>query len=76
MKFIAKTLAGLEPVLVEELKSMGAENAHPGKRAVFFEGDMEILYRANLELRTALRILVPISEFKVRNEDDLYHNIG
>ena len=76
MKFIAKTLAGLEPVLVEELKSMGAENAHPGKRAVFFEGDMEILYRANLELRTALRILVPISEFKVRNEDDLYHKIG
>ena len=37
---------------------------------------MEILYRANLELRTALRILVPISEFKVRNEDDLYHKIG
>lgn len=76
MKFIAKTLAGLEPVLVEELKNLGAENVRPGKRAAFFEGEVELMYRANLELRTALRILVPISEFKVRNEDDLYHKIG
>jgi putative N6-adenine-specific DNA methylase len=75
MKFIAKTLAGLEPVLLEELKGLGAENIRPGKRAAFFEGEMELMYRANLELRTALRILVPISEFKVRNEDDLYHKI-
>lgn len=75
MNFIAKTLAGLEPVLMEELKNIGAEEIRPGKRAVFFEGTLETMYRANLELRTALRILTPISELRVRNEDDLYRKI-
>lgn len=76
MKFVAKTLAGLEPVLIEELKILGADNILSGKRAVFYEGEIDLLYQSNLELRTALRILVPISEFKVRNEDDLYHKIS
>ncbi|AEE49095.1 THUMP domain-containing class I SAM-dependent RNA methyltransferase [Haliscomenobacter hydrossis] len=76
MNFIAKTLAGLEPVLIEELKILGAENIRLGKRAVFYEGEIDLMYQSNLELRTALRILVPIGHFKVRNEDDLYHKIG
>ncbi len=75
MNYIAKTLAGLEPVLMEELKNLGAEEIRPGKRAVFFEGTIETMYRANFELRTALRILMPIDELRVRNEDDLYRKI-
>ena len=75
MKLIAKTMAGLEPVLAEELKQLGAAAIEPLNRAVYFEGDLRVLYRANLELRTALRILKPIHSFKVRDEQGLYRKI-
>ena len=68
-------MAGLEPVLEEELKQLGAAQVEPLKRAVYFEGDLRLLYRANLELRTALRVLKPIHSFPVRNEQDLYRKI-
>lgn len=74
MKFemIAKTVFGLEEVLADELSKIGAEDIEILTRAVAFRGDKETMYRANLELRTALRILKPIYSFKVRNEKDLY----
>lgn len=75
MQFIAKTMAGLEPVLQSELEALGAENIIILKRAVSFEGDLALMYRANYELRTALRILQPIAQFEVRNEDDLYRRV-
>lgn len=75
MKFTATTLAGLEPVLVKELEDLGATNIVPAKRAVQFEGDKKLLYRSNLELRTAIRVLHPIRSFRARNEDQLYQNI-
>ena len=75
MKFVAKTFFGLEEVLAEELTKLGAEAVMPLKRAVSFEGDQRMLYRANFELATALRILVPIHEFTARNEEELYKAI-
>jgi len=75
MKLIAKTMAGLEPVLAEELKQLGASQVEALNRAVYFEGDLRLLYRANLELRTALRILKPIHSFRVRDEQGLYRQI-
>ena len=47
MKFVAKTLYGLEKVLAEELISLGAANVHALNRAVLFEGDKSLLYRVN-----------------------------
>jgi putative N6-adenine-specific DNA methylase len=70
--YIAKTMHGLEPVLAEELKNLGATGIRHMKRAVAFEGDRHLLYRANYELRTALRILVPIVSFTATNERDYY----
>jgi putative N6-adenine-specific DNA methylase len=70
--FLAKTLAGLEPVLADELRALGATGIRPLKRAVAFEGDQRLLYRANYELRTALRILVPIDSFSAYNERNYY----
>ncbi|MCB0581820.1 MAG: class I SAM-dependent RNA methyltransferase [Phaeodactylibacter sp.] len=75
MKLIAKTMAGLEPVLAAELEQLGAAAVEPLNRAVYFEGDQRLLYRANLELRTALRILRPIHSFPVRTEQGLYRQI-
>ena len=76
MKLLAKTLYGLEGILEKELENLGAKNIVLLKRAVQFEGDQELLYRANLELRTALRILVPFAEFQSRHPDSLYRRIG
>lgn len=71
-KFIAKTLHNLEEVLANELKALGAEQIEIGRRAVSFEGDKSMLYKANLRLRTALRILKPIHSFKAKDADELY----
>ena len=72
---VAKTLGGLEEVLAEELRGIGAENVEPGRRSVSFEGDLEIMYRANLQCRTALRILKPIFTFKASDPDELYERV-
>ena len=75
MKLIAKTLQGLEPVLAQELQQLGARDVQILKRAVQFAGDLRLLYRSNLELRSAIRILWPIAAFRARHEDDLYRRI-
>lgn len=69
---VAKTLQGLEDVLAEELLKLGAENVSQGRRMVAFEGDNEVLYKANLCCRTALRILKPIYKFTASDPDTLY----
>ena len=72
---LAKCLAGTEEVLSRELRELGAMNITPVKRGVRFQGDMGFLYKANLWLRTALRILMPVSEFKARNEEEIYRRL-
>ncbi len=69
---VAKTFQGLEDILRDELIALGAENVELGTRMVTFEGDQELMYRANLCLRTALRILKPIVKFTADTTDELY----
>lgn len=69
---VAKTFQGLEDVLQDELISLGAENVEMGRRMVSFEGDLAMMYRANLCCRTALRILKPIEKFTAKDPDELY----
>lgn len=71
-KLIAKTFSGLEYVLADELRSIGAENIRPGHRATFFEGNLETIYKANYHVRTGLRILKEIQNFRFKNVDDFY----
>lgn len=71
-EMVAKTLMGLEQVLAEELRALGAENVEPGRRMVSFWGDTEMLYKANLCCRTALRILKPFYKFEAHTPDELY----
>lgn len=59
----------------KEIASLGGENIVSLKRAVQFEGNLEVLYRANYELRTAVRVLKPIAKFNVRDEHELYQKI-
>ena len=72
MKFVAKTLYGLEKVLSEELISLGAGNVQTANRAILFEGDKSLLYRVNYSVRTALSVLMPLSDFRIRSKEDLY----
>ena len=74
-KMVAKTMVNLEEVLAEELRQMGALNVTPITRAVEFEGDMRLLYRANYCCRTALAILKPFAEFEANNEQELYDQV-
>lgn len=74
-QMVAKTFQGLEDVLRDELIGLGAENVETGLRMVTFEGDNELMYRANLCCRTALRILKPIVKFTADSTDELYDQV-
>lgn len=74
-QYTAKTLYGLEEILVQELRQIGAEKIEKGVRAVHFYGDQKLLYKANLACRTALKFLEPIEQFKARDEKQLYEGI-
>jgi len=69
---VAKTLFGLEEILAQELKTLGAQAVKIGVRNVQFVGDTGFMYKANLCLRTALRILKPIHRSNISKIDDVY----
>jgi putative N6-adenine-specific DNA methylase len=72
---VAKTIFGLEDILAGELLSLGAKQIQKHKGAVGFVGDVGFMYKANLNLRTALRILKPIRSFEIKDEQQLYREI-
>lgn len=74
-RMIAKTLYGFEPILAKELLDLGAMDIKEGNRMVSFVGDLGFMYKANLCLRTAIKILKPYESFKANNEQELYDNI-
>lgn len=74
-EMVAKTLFGFEPLLAKELRDLGAMNIEEGTRNVKFTGDKGFMYKANLSLRTAIKILVPFKSFSVNTEEDLYREV-
>jgi putative N6-adenine-specific DNA methylase len=75
MKIIVRTLMGLEPALAKELEELGCTDINILTRAVLCDCDEKQLYRANLELRTAIKVMVPLKEFVVKNEVQLYEAV-
>jgi len=74
-RMVATTMFGFEELLATELKNLGAQEVETGVRSVSFRGDKGFMYKANIALRTAIRILKPIKRFKVADEDDLYKKL-
>lgn len=74
-KMIAKTLYGMEELLSQELRQLGASNVEIGTRNVAFEGDTGFMYKVNLCSRTAIKVLKPITGFNVFTEEDLYKKV-
>ena len=73
---VAKTLFGFEELLAKELTQLGAQAVKVGVRHVSYLGDKGFMYKANMGLRTAIKILKPIATFKVINETELYNKIN
>ncbi|MEM9680535.1 MAG: class I SAM-dependent RNA methyltransferase [Bacteroidota bacterium] len=74
-KMVAKTLFGFEDILAKELTQLGAMEVTKGIRHVSFVGDKGFMYKTNMALRTAIKILKPIRTFRVTNEQDLYNQV-
>lgn len=75
MNFFATCARGLEPILAEELRALGADGIEPGRGGVHFGGDQATLYQANLWLRTAIRVLKPLATFPVSTPEELYEAV-
>ena len=74
-KMVAKTFFGFEEILAQELRVLGAQDVEIGTRMVSFKGDKGFMYKANLSLRTALKILKPIYYFRAKTDALLYKGI-
>ena len=74
-EMVAKTLYGFEELLERELNQLGAQRIKKGVRHVRFVGDKGFMYKCNIGLRTAIKILKPIRQFHVKDESDLYKKI-
>jgi len=74
-KMVAKTLFGFEELLAKELTQLGAQEVKIGVRSVSFVGDKGFMYKANLALRTAIKILKPLTTFRIKDEQDLYDQV-
>ncbi len=74
-ELLASTLFGLEKILAKEVESIGGKNIETLNRAVKFTANTEIMYKANLMLRTALKVLKPLASFKSTNQYTLYGNV-
>ncbi len=75
-KYIAKTLQGMEPLVAEELKALGARDVQERRRAVMFSGDQKLLYKANVHSRLCVSILKPLFWFRAHKESVLYKQIS
>jgi putative N6-adenine-specific DNA methylase len=74
-EMVAKTFHGLEEVLAAEIRELGGKDIEILNRAVRYRGDKSLLYKSNLYLRTAIRILVPVIQSEIKNQIDLYNRV-
>ncbi len=74
-EIVVKTLFGFEEILAAELREIGASDIEILTRAVKFKGNNELLYKSNLLLRTAIKVLKPIASFNANNEEQLYQKV-
>ena len=74
-QLFATTPKAMETILTEELQALGINNIKATMAGVSFQGDLETAYRACLWSRTANRILLVLSSFEVKTQEDLYNGV-
>lgn len=75
MNFVSPCLFGVEGLLADELKNMGAENVVAENGRVLFSGNDNILARANICSRFAERVLILLGRFKAKSFSELFDNV-
>jgi putative N6-adenine-specific DNA methylase len=74
-EILVRTYAGLEPVLLDEIRKLGGIDPEIIVRGVSCKGDLGFIYKLNLMLRTGLRVLKPIHKFSFSNNESFYEGI-
>lgn len=69
---VATCSRGLEEVLADELRALDVKGVAAGRGFVSFTGGLQAVYEANLRLRTAVRVVIPMVRGQVKGKDDLY----
>ncbi|MEX9948105.1 bifunctional 23S rRNA (guanine(2069)-N(7))-methyltransferase RlmK/23S rRNA (guanine(2445)-N(2))-methyltransferase RlmL [Providencia sp. wls1919] len=73
MNFLfASTARGLEELLKTELEALGASQCKVAQGGVYFQADDRVMYQSLLWSRLASRILLPLNDFDVYSDLDLY----
>lgn len=75
LKFVAPCLFGVEGIASGEFERMGANNVKAENGRVLFEGDYNMLARANINSRFAERICICVGEFEADTFDKLFENV-
>jgi putative N6-adenine-specific DNA methylase len=74
-QFVATTSQGLQEALIDELSGLKFQDIRKVAGGAEFSGEWSECYRANLLLRSATRILLPVLEFEAQTGGDLYHGV-
>jgi 23S rRNA (guanine2445-N2)-methyltransferase / 23S rRNA (guanine2069-N7)-methyltransferase len=74
-RYFATTPKGLEPLVADELRALGAAEVKEARGGATFEGPLALGYRACLWLRTANRVLMPLAKFPAADADSLYNAV-
>lgn len=72
MNFTAPCIFGLESLVSDELKKMGAENVAAENGRVFFSGDEYLAARANIRSRFSERIMIVVGSFEAHSFEELF----
>ena len=74
-QLFATTPKAMEGILANEIEALGGQNVQQKMAGVAFQGDLAMAYKACLWLRTANRILLLLSSFEVKSQQDLYDGV-
>ena len=74
-RFFATAPKGMEGLLADELRQLGAANVGETRAGVGFQGDLSRAYRVCLWSRIANRVLMPLASFPSADPEQLYAGV-
>ena len=74
-KLVIPCLMGVEGLVGNELRDMGAQNVEPQNGRVLFDGSGEMIARANLWSRYGERVLIQLAEFRALSFEELFQGV-
>ena len=72
---VCPCILGVEGLVADELRAMEAKNVEPQNGRVVFDGDINMLVRANLCSRYSERVLILLGTFQARSFEELFQGV-